>query len=289
MTLPKETTREVFAADLLQDKVVLVTGGGSGLGRAMGRRFLALGAKLVITGRRREVLEQTAAELPGDVLALPCDVRDPAAVAALMDAAEARFGRVDVLVNNAAGNFISPTERLSVRAVDAVLNIVLHGTFYCTLELGKRWIGKKQPGVVLSIATTYAASGSGYVAPSAAAKAGVVAMTKSLAAEWGKYGIRLNALAPGPFPTEGAWSRLLPTPEIEALFEKRILLRRVGDPAELANLASYLISDAAAFITGDVVTIDGGGTAWNGGEFNILDALTPEQWDALEAARKRSR
>ena len=289
MTLPKETTREVFAADLLQDKVVLVTGGGSGLGRAMGERFLALGAKLVITGRRREVLEQTAAELPGDVLALPCDVRDPAAVAALMDAAEARFGRVDVLVNNAAGNFIAPTERLSVRAVDAVLNIVLHGTFYCTLELGKRWIDKGQPGVVLNIATTYAASGSGYVAPSAAAKAGVVAMTKSLAAEWGKYGIRLNAIAPGPFPTEGAWSRLMPTPDIEALFEKRIPLRRVGDPAELANLASYLISDAAAFVTGDVVTIDGGETAWNGGEFNILDEVTPEEWDALEAARKRSR
>ena len=139
MTLPKEATREVFAADLLQDKVVLVTGGGSGLGRAMGERFLALGAKLVITGRRKEVLEQTASELPGDVLAVPCDVRDPAAVAALIDAAEARFGQVDVLVNNAAGNFISPTERLSVRAVDAVLNIVLHGTFYCTLELGKRW------------------------------------------------------------------------------------------------------------------------------------------------------
>ncbi len=285
----KEENKEVFAADLLQDKVVLITGGGSGLGRAMGRRFLTLGAKLIITGRRREVLEQTAAELGEEVLALPCDVRDPAAVTALMDAAEARFGRVDVLVNNAAGNFISPTERLSVRAVDAVLNIVLHGTFYCTLELGKRWIDKKQPGVVLNIATTYAASGSGYVAPSAAAKAGVVAMTKSLAAEWGKYGIRLNAIAPGPFPTEGAWSRLMPTPEIEALFEKRIPLRRVGDPAELANLASYLISDAAAFITGDVVTIDGGETAWNGGEFNVLDEVTPEGWDALEAARKRSR
>lgn len=288
MTAIETATNEPFAADLLSDKVVLVTGGGSGLGRAMGRRFLTLGAELVIAGRRADVLTETAAELPGDVLAVPCDVRDPEAVAALMDAAEARFGRVDVLVNNAAGNFISPTERLSARAVDAVLNIVLHGTFYCTLELGKRWIARGQPGVVLNIATTYAASGSGYVAPSAAAKAGVVALTKSLAAEWGKYGIRLNAVAPGPFPTEGAWSRLLPTPEIEALFEKRIPLRRVGDPAELANLASYLISDAAAFVTGDVVTIDGGETAWNGGEFNVLDEVTPAQWDALSAARKKS-
>ncbi len=205
----------------------------------------------------------------------------------MMDAAEAHFGRVDALVNNAAGNFISPTERLSPQAVDAVLNIVLHGTFYCTLELGKRWIARKQAGTVLNIATTYAASGSGYVVPSAAAKAGVVAMTKSLAAEWGKYGVRLNAIAPGPFPTEGAWSRLLPTPEIQAMFEKQIPLRRVGEHIELANLASYLISDAAAFITGDLSSIDGGETAWNGGEFNVLDEVTPEQWDALGALRKR--
>lgn len=278
---------EVFVNDLLRGKVILVTGGGTGLGRAMGERFLALGAKLVISGRREAVLQRAADELTGEVLPVPCDVRDPEQVSAMMDAAEAHFGRVDALVNNAAGNFVSPTERLSPRAVDAVLNIVLHGTFYCTLELGKRWIARKQAGTVLNIATTYAASGSGYVVPSAAAKAGVVAMTKSLAAEWGKYGIRLNAIAPGPFPTEGAWSRLLPTPEIQALFEKQIPLRRVGEHIELANLASYLISDAAAFITGDLITVDGGETAWNGGEFNVLDEVTPEQWDALEALRKR--
>jgi NAD(P)-dependent dehydrogenase (short-subunit alcohol dehydrogenase family) len=164
---------------------------------------------------------------------------------------------------------------------------VLHGTFYCTLELGKRWIAKNQKGVVLNIATTYAQSGSGYVVPSAVAKAGVVTMTKSLAAEWGKYGIRLNAIAPGPFPTEGAWTRLMPSKEIEKLFADRIPLRRMGEHIELANLASYLISDYAGFITGDVISIDGGETAWNGGEFNVLDAVTPEQWDQLEAMRKR--
>ena len=278
---------EVFAKDLLRGKVIIITGGGTGLGRAMGERFLSLGAKLTITGRREEVLRAAAAEMDGEVLPVPCDVRDAGQVTALMDAAEAHYGQVDALVNNAAGNFISPTERLSPRAVDAVLNIVLHGTFYCTLELGKRWIAKKQQGTVLNIATTYAASGSGYVVPSAAAKAGVVALTKSLAAEWGKYGIRLNAIAPGPFPTEGAWSRLMPTPEIGALFEKQIPLGRVGKHLELANLASYLVSDAAAFITGDLIAIDGGETAWNGGEFNVLDEVTPAQWDALEAMRKK--
>ena len=282
-----EVFADVFAKTLLQGKVIVVTGGGTGLGRAMGERFLSLGAKLVITGRRGEVLRTAAGEMNGEVLPVTCDVRDAGQVTALIDAAEAHFGRVDALVNNAAGNFISPTERLSPRAVDAVLNIVLHGTFYCTLELGKRWIEREQKGTVLNIATTYAASGSGYVVPSAAAKAGVVALTKSLAAEWGKYGIRLNAVAPGPFPTEGAWSRLMPTPEIGALFEKQIPLGRVGQHIELANLASYLISDAAAFITGDLIAIDGGETAWNGGEFNVLDEVTPEQWDALEAARKK--
>ena len=281
----------MFKDDVLKDKVILVTGGGTGLGRSMVERFLELGAKVAISSRRKELLETVALELSekyqGEVYAVGVDVRDSAAVTTMIDEVWTHFGRIDGLVNNAAGNFISPTERLSTRAVDAVLGIVLHGTFYCTLELGKRWIAAKIPGVVLNIATTYASSGSGYVVPSAAAKAGVVAMTKSLAAEWGKYQIRLNAIAPGPFPTEGAWTRLMPTPEIKELFDKQIPLRRVGEHSELANLASYLMTDYSGFVTGSVFTIDGGESAWTGGEFNVLDEVTPAQWDALEAMRKK--
>jgi NAD(P)-dependent dehydrogenase (short-subunit alcohol dehydrogenase family) len=280
----------MFQSDLLEDKIILVTGGGTGLGRSMVKRFLELGAKVAISSRRLELLEDEAKKLTeetgSEVFPIQVDVRDPEKVTAMIDAVENHFGHIDVLVNNAAGNFISPTERLSHRAVDAVLGIVLHGTVYCTLELGKRWIEKKHKGTVLNIATTYALSGSGYVVPSAVAKAGVVAMTKSLAAEWGKYGIRLNAIAPGPFPTEGAWSRLMPTPEIEELFQKRIPLKRMGEHLELANLASYLVSDGAGFITGDVITIDGGETVWGAGEFNSLDEVTKEQWDGLEQLRK---
>ncbi|MCL6454496.1 MAG: SDR family oxidoreductase [Alicyclobacillus sp.] len=286
----------MFQSDLLKDKVILVTGGGTGLGRAMGERFLELGARLAITSRRQEVLEQAAAEMRerlqlsvDRVFATTCDVRDADAVHAMLDAVTAHFGRIDVLVNNAAGNFISPTERLSHRAFDSVLGIVLHGTVYCSLELGKRWIAAGQPGTMLNIVTTYATTGSGYVVPSAVAKAGVVALTRSLAAEWGKYGIRQVALAPGPFPTEGAWSRLLPTKELAEGILQRIPLGRVGERPELANLAAFLVSDFAGYINGDVVTIDGGEWIYGAGQFNILDAVTAEQWDILREMTKRGK
>lgn len=281
----------MFKDGLLAQKVVFVTGGGSGLGLSMTRRFLELGANAVIASRRLQLLEERAAELEREsgreVLAVELDVRDPEAVAAAFDVAEQRFGRIDALVNNAAGNFISPTERLSHRAFDAVLGIVLHGSVYTTLELGKRWIAKGQRGAVLSIAATYAESGSGYVVPSAVAKAGVVALTRSLAGEWGRHGIRLNAIAPGPFPTEGAWSRLLPTDKIQRLFEDRVPLGRVGDHRELADLAAFLLSDGAGYVTGDLIYIDGGESAFNAGEFNLLSEVTDAEWDALAAARRR--
>ncbi len=275
----------MFKPDLLKGKVVLVTGGGTGLGRSMSKRFLELGARVAISSRRLEVLQATARELEqatgGEVLPVQVDVRDPNAVEAMLDAVWSGMGGLDVLVNNAAGNFVSPTERLSHRAFDAVLGIVLHGTAYCTLSAGKRWIRDGTKGVVLNIATLYALGGSGYVAPSAAAKAGVVALTKSLAAEWGKYGIRLNAIAPGPFPTEGAWSRLMPSEEVEALFAGQVPLGRYGEHRELADLAAFLVSDHAGYITGQVSVIDGGMLARGSGEFNVLDALSEADWDAL--------
>jgi NAD(P)-dependent dehydrogenase (short-subunit alcohol dehydrogenase family) len=273
-----------FAKDLLKDKVILITGGATGLGRAMGEMFLELGARLAIASRREEVLKKAAEEMSRDgneVFYKSCDVRDPAQVHDLAEAVEQHFGRIDVLINNAAGNFISPTKRLSPRAVDAVLNIVLHGTFYTTLEVGKRWIEQGIQGTMLNIVTTYASTGSGFVAPSAAAKAGVLALTRSLAVEWAPYGIRQVAIAPGAFPTEGAWSRLSPTPELEQKMLSRLPLGRVGNPDELAHLAAYLISGYAGYIIGVVVTIDGGEWLQGAGQFNDLLEVTEEQWDVL--------
>ncbi|WP_018131316.1 SDR family oxidoreductase [Effusibacillus pohliae] len=280
----------MFQPELLKDKVVLITGGGTGLGRAMGERFLQLGAKLAITSRREEVLQTAAREMSadgGEVFYTCCDVRDASQVSQMVDAVEQHYGRIDVLVNNAAGNFVSPTERLSPRAVDAILGIVLHGTFYTTLEVGKRWIEQKKGGVMLNIVTTYAETGSGYVVPSAAAKAGVVALTRSLAVEWAKYGIRQVAIAPGPFPTDGAWSRLAPTPELSESLVRRIPLRRVGEKEELGNLAAFLISDYAGYINGEVVTIDGGEWLQGAGQFNGLMDLSEADWKVLsELTRK---
>lgn len=281
----------VFQENLLQGKVVLVTGGGTGLGLEMGNRFLELGARLAICGRREEVLRQAAEELKArngsPVFYKTCDVREPDQVRELVEAVETHYGGIDVLVNNAAGNFISPTERLSPRAVDAVLDIVLHGTFYMTLEVGKRWIGQQRQGVMLNIVTTYAMTGSAYVVPSAAAKAGVLALTRSLAVEWAPYDIRQVAIAPGVFPTEGAGSRLSPTPELEAKMRARLPLGRTGSPGELANLAAFLVSDAASYINGEVITIDGGEWLRGAGQFNDLAELTKEEWDRLtELTRK---
>ena len=274
----------------LKGKNILITGGGTGLGRAMGEYFLELGANLVITSRKLEVLEETAKEMMaksgGKVIPVVCDVRYIEQVEAMWAKCIAAFGQIHGVLNNAAGNFISPTERLSANAFNTVLDIVLKGTSQVTLTAGKHWIAEKQPGVFLNIVTTYAWTGSGYVVPSAAAKAGVLALTRSLAVEWAKYGIRSNAIAPGPFPTEGAWSRLLPGDLVKKFDPaKKVPVGRVGVHQELANLAAYLISDFSAYVNGDVITIDGGEWLKGAGEFNNLEMIPQEMWDMMEASR----
>lgn len=278
--------------DALKGKRIVVTGGGTGLGRSMATYFSKLGAQVAITSRRLEVLEKTATEMStesgNEVFPIQCDVRDYDQVEAMRDSAIKAMGGVDVLLNNAAGNFISPTERLSHRAFDAVIDIVLRGTNYCSLAFGKHWISEKQRGTVLNIVTSYAYTGSGYVVPSATAKAGVLALTRSLAVEWAKYGLRFNAIAPGPFPTKGAWDRLLPGDLKEKLDPaQRIPLGRVGEHQELANLAAYLVSDFSAYMNGEVVTIDGGEWLMGAGQFNQMDLVPQEMWDMLEAMRKK--
>ena len=278
----------------LEGKVILVTGGGSGLGKSMVEYFYELGANIIITSRREDLLNEVAQKInkkenKNKVYPISCDVRDTDQVNNVIKKSFENFGSVDCLVNNAAGNFISPTERLSTRAFDAIIDIVLKGTINFTLNLGKRWIKNKESGNVLNIVTTYSWTGSGYVVPSACAKAGVLSMTRSLAVEWAKYNIRLNAVAPGPFPTKGAWDRLLPG-DLKDKFDpaKKVPLGRVGEHQELSNLCAYLVSDFSSYINGEVVTIDGAEWLKGAGQFNNLEMVTKEMWDFFEMMRKKN-
>ena len=276
----------------LENKVILVTGGGSGLGKSMVKYFLELGANVIITSRREELLIEVAKEFNSkhnsEVFPIACDVRKIDEVENVINKSYKKFGKIDCLVNNAAGNFISPTERLSTRAFDAVIDIVLKGTINFTLTLGKKWIKDKSDGNVLNIVTTYSWTGSGYVVPSACAKAGVLSMTRSLAVEWAKYKIRSNAIAPGPFPTKGAWERLLPG-DLKEKFDpsKKVPVGRVGEHQELSNLAAYLLSDYSSYINGEVITIDGAEWLKGAGQFNHLEMITDQMWDMFEMMRKK--
>lgn len=255
----------MYQQGLLEGRSIVVTGGGTGLGAEMARRCAGLGARVSLLGRRKEKLDEVAAGIAaqgGQAAGYSCDVRDAAAV----QEAALRIGKVDGLVNNAAGNFLAASEDLSPNAFRTVVDIVLNGTFHCTSAFGKQMIAAGG-GAVVNIVTTYAWMGSAFVLPSACAKAGVLAMTRSLAVEWAAYGIRLNAIAPGPVPTEGAFSRLLPDPSLEELAKNRVPLKRFGTPREIADAAVYLLSDGAGYVTGDCLTIDGGEWLKNGGEF----------------------
>jgi NAD(P)-dependent dehydrogenase (short-subunit alcohol dehydrogenase family) len=276
----------MFSSDLLSQKRILITGGGTGLGKAMAQRFLELGASVYICGRRVEVLQKTVGELSaagkGAIRSICCDVRNRDAIEGMIDSIW-QDGPLDILVNNAAGNFIARSEELSPRAWEAVMGIVLMGTLHCTMACGRRWLKAKRAGTVLSISATYAPVGSAYVVPSAVSKAGVEALTRSLAVEWGNRGIRMNAIAPGPIPTEGAFSRVLPLPKLEPLAKERIPMGRFGTTKELANLAAFLVSEGSGYINGEVIRMDGGEFLQGAGEFSSLGrALSDEDWDVIK-------
>ncbi|MDH3664745.1 MAG: SDR family oxidoreductase [Alphaproteobacteria bacterium] len=283
----------MYRSDLLAGKRILITGGGTGLGKSMAAHLLELGAEIAICGRREDVLAATVDELGaasgGVISAHGCDIRDPDAVETMMSAL---FDQqpLDGLINNAAGNILAKSETLSPRALDAVVGIVLKGSANCTLAAGRRWLDLGHPGTVLSVTTTYAWTGSAFVLPSAMAKAGVLAMTQSLAVEWGGRGIRLNAIAPGPFPTKGAWDRLVPNEEIAKAFESRNPLRRPGDHRELTNLVAFLMADGSGYVNGDVITIDGGEWLKGAGQFSFLEEMmTDEDWAAMRPPAKSAK
>ncbi|XP_037025199.1 2,4-dienoyl-CoA reductase, mitochondrial-like [Bradysia coprophila] len=276
-------------------KTALITGGGTGLGKAMALMLGTLGASVAILGRRLHVLEQTAKELESQtgnrVLACSADVRDPAAVKSAIDLVEKELGLPTIIVNNAAGNFISPTERLSPNAFKTIIDIVLNGTANVTLDMGKRLIAAQKGASFLTITTTYTYRGSAFVVPSATAKAGIENMVRSLASEWGRYGIRLNCVAPGPIDTGtdgGAWSRLDPTGAFKDVAIDKLPVGRFGDPAEVSNLACYLLSDYSSFITGETILLDGGELGFGAGEFNNLTQVSNEQWDLMEKMIRQS-
>lgn len=279
----------MFKDQCLKGRTALVTGGGTGLGLSMALRFAELGANLVIASRSADHLEHARdaiAKTGARVLARPCDVRSFESVDAVVAEAVQTFGSIDILVNNAAGNFLCPSEDLTPNGFGAVVGIVLNGSFHATLAAGRRMIASERGGCILNILATYAFTGSGFVLPSACAKAGVLAMTRSLAVEWAKYKIRVNAIAPGPFPTEGAWKALVPSPEMNELGKERIPLKRYGEHEELANLAAYLVSDYSAYITGDCITIDGGSSLAKGGTFNDLAMMEPSAVKPMIAAMR---
>ena len=276
----------MFQPDLLRNKRILITGGGTGLGKATAQRFLELGAEVYICGRREDVVAATAQELHlrtgGSIHARRCDVRDAAAVEEMIAAIWAD-GPLDVLINNAAGNFLARTEELSLGAFQSVIGIVLMGSLHATLACGRRWLAAEHKGAVLSITTTYTETGSAYVVPSAVAKAGVQALMRSLAVEWGNRGIRMNCIAPGPIPTEGAFSRLLPRTDFEEAAKQRIPLGRFGTVEEFSNLAAFLVSDGSGYINGEVVTMDGGEYLQGAGEFTALGRyVTEEEWQRMK-------
>jgi NAD(P)-dependent dehydrogenase (short-subunit alcohol dehydrogenase family) len=279
----------MFKERCLEGRTAIVTGGGTGLGLSMALKFADLGANLVIASRNLEHVESATDRVRArgaKALAVACDVRNFEDVEAMVDRAEKDLGGVDILVNNAAGNFLCPTEDLTPNGFAAVVGIVLNGSFNCTLAAGRKMIASGKGGTMLNILTPYAWTGSGFVVPSAAAKAGVLAMTRSLAVEWAKYKIRVNGIAPGPFPTEGAWKALMPTPDMADLAKARVPLKRFGEHEELANLAAYLVSDYSGYITGDIITIDGGEWLAGAGEFNQMAMADPEAVKPLIAAMR---